>query len=329
MAVIQHAPSDGTVWPWPTYSFQSLPNLSVSRTSISKIGQLHSLHSIPDLAILTDHGVEWQDVLSAAFVKLVCLYVDTPEFIFAELRKEVPPSCFRAVLLPEQSWSDLSRSIHDSERHPVSQSSARTALDISDAQNPFPAAIAWGAKVDDADAVSGLVVQVSSLVKGKLFIGLRWDHAVLSPSVAQTLLTQLLSLFDIALKDPSRPSHGPQDLEPSLLSVAKAQYNPDEAHCATDWLSRHAELRPDAIAHEIYSDLQSPPQLVTYHEFNQKANRLAHWLLDNGLELEDRVAVCRTRDLQFYVAHAAIFKAGGCYVSVIVFVLFVVPGIAY
>lgn len=322
MAVMQHAPSEDAVWPWPTYSFQPLPNLSATRKPVSKIGQLHSFHSIPGIGTLSEHGIVWQDVLLAAFVKLVCLYVDTSDFIFAELRKDIPPSGFRALLHPEQSWTDLSRAIRDLDRCSVSHADARTSFGIPESHNPFPASIAWGAKVEDDDAVSGLVVQVSSLTKGKIFIGLRWDHAVFSESVAQTFSSQLLSLFDIALNDPSRSCNGPQNLDPRLLSVSNAQYDPEEAHCATDWLARNAELRPNAIAHEIYTDLQSQPRLVTYREFNQKANQLAHWLLDNGLQLEDRVAVCRTRDLQFSIAHAAIFKAGGCYVSVICFHLY-------
>jgi non-ribosomal peptide synthetase component F len=131
-------------------------------------------------------------------------------------------------------------------------------------------------------------------------------------------MKQILALFDIAAADPSRiaTSFG---LDPALTSIIEANYDPDEACCATDWLARNAAERPDAIAHEIYPNLSSPPCFLTYAELNIMANKLAHWLRSNGLQLEDRVALCRSRDLQFYVAQAAIFKSGGCYVSVRVY----------
>ncbi|KAF9649477.1 hypothetical protein BDM02DRAFT_3230298 [Thelephora ganbajun] len=128
-------------------------------------------------------------------------------------------------------------------------------------------------------------------------------------------MKQTLALFDVAAADPSRIA-STLELDSTLTSIIEADYNPEEACCTTDWLVRNATERPDAIAHEIYSNLSSPPYLLTYAELNNMANKLAHWLRSNGLQLEDRVALCRSRDLQFYVAQAAIFKSGGCYVSI-------------
>jgi non-ribosomal peptide synthetase component F len=106
--------------------------------------------------------------------------------------------------------------------------------------------------------------------------------------------SKILALFGAAAAGLSRiaPSFG---LNPALSSVIEANYDLDEACRATDWLARDAAERPDVIAHEICPNLSSPPCFLTYAELNIMANKLAPWLRSNGLQLEDRVALCRSR----------------------------------
>ncbi|GAW01410.1 peptide synthetase [Lentinula edodes] len=106
------------------------------------------------------------------------------------------------------------------------------------------------------------------------------------------------------------------DLPIHVSSALEAPYDPDEAELTCSWLTRNASLRPDAIAHEIYSSVNSVPEMLTYASLNGQSNRLARWLVSRGLRREDKIAVCRARDKYFYIAHAGIFKVGGCYVSI-------------
>lgn len=53
---------------------------------------------------------------------------------------------------------------------------------------------------------------------------------------------------------------------------------------------------------------------LSYRELNAKANQLAHALLDNGIQLEERVGVYVERSPEMVVALLAILKAGGAYV---------------
>jgi non-ribosomal peptide synthetase component F len=57
---------------------------------------------------------------------------------------------------------------------------------------------------------------------------------------------------------------------------------------------------------------------MSYAELEESSNRFARQLATQ-IEGSDNkmVAVCRERDLVFYVAQVGIWKAGGCYVSVI------------
>ena len=52
---------------------------------------------------------------------------------------------------------------------------------------------------------------------------------------------------------------------------------------------------------------------ITYRELDERANQLAHHLLDMGLQLEEPVAFCLYRSLESTIVSLAILKAGGYY----------------
>jgi amino acid adenylation domain-containing protein len=66
---------------------------------------------------------------------------------------------------------------------------------------------------------------------------------------------------------------------------------------------------PDNIAVEFES------QQLTYFQLNELANRLAHYLRESGIQIEDFVGVCLNRSPDMLIAILAILKAGGAYVS--------------
>ncbi len=65
---------------------------------------------------------------------------------------------------------------------------------------------------------------------------------------------------------------------------------------------------PDAVA-VIGAERQ-----LTYQALNDRANRLAHWLIEQGVGPEERVAIAMSRSEQSLVAFMAVLKAGGAYV---------------
>ncbi|WP_162873981.1 AMP-binding protein, partial [Pseudomonas viridiflava] len=65
---------------------------------------------------------------------------------------------------------------------------------------------------------------------------------------------------------------------------------------------------PDACA-VVFED-----QSLSYGELNTRANRLAHYLREQGVGPDVRVAVCIERSLELPVALLAVLKAGGAYV---------------
>src|SRR5688572_5501370 len=71
---------------------------------------------------------------------------------------------------------------------------------------------------------------------------------------------------------------------------------------------RQVEERPGAVA-LIFGEQQ-----VSYRELNERANRLAHYLLELGVAAEMRVGICLERSLEMIVGLLGIIKAGGTYV---------------
>ena len=308
-------------WPWTDYIFRPFPVLFSSKHPLPQVGHIEFTHRLyPNTS---DRRATWRQLLWAAIVKLTSLYIDAPEFVFAEIRENQPISAFRvntAVIQQDSTtWADLASTLADLERCCIPASSARTALKLADSVNPYPVVVVWDSFAPELEDVDGsaVVIEVGTQNErnGNIAIVVRWNHSILSPKAAQIFMKQTLALLKVAAADPSRTA-STLDLDPTLSSVIEANFNPEEAYCATDWLVRNAVERPDAVAHEIYANLSSPPRLLTYAELNTMANKLARWLRSRGLKLEDRVALCRSKDLHFYVAHAAIFKSGGCYVAV-------------
>ncbi|WP_031286052.1 non-ribosomal peptide synthetase, partial [Pseudomonas chlororaphis] len=84
----------------------------------------------------------------------------------------------------------------------------------------------------------------------------------------------------------------PYDLEQSIHGLFEAQ----------------VERTPEALA------VKAGEQSLTYRALNERANQLAHYLREQGVGPDVRVAICVERGLEMVVGLLAILKAGGGYV---------------
>ena len=92
------------------------------------------------------------------------------------------------------------------------------------------------------------------------------------------------------------------------FSGAEAAY-PKESNVVAifeEW----AMKTPDAVA------LLFESQSYTYRELNEKANRLAHYLLAQGMKADQLVGLCIGRSLDMITGILGVWKAGGAYVPV-------------
>uniref|UniRef100_UPI0036DF44C7 non-ribosomal peptide synthetase n=1 Tax=Photorhabdus sp. RM322S TaxID=3342825 RepID=UPI0036DF44C7 len=89
-------------------------------------------------------------------------------------------------------------------------------------------------------------------------------------------------------------------------NTTEMQY-PEEL-CIHQLLEQQAAKTPDAIA-LVYGE-----QSLSYAELNAHANRVAHRLIEWGVEPDQRVGMCVSRSPEMVVGVLAILKAGGAYV---------------
>jgi amino acid adenylation domain-containing protein len=78
-------------------------------------------------------------------------------------------------------------------------------------------------------------------------------------------------------------------------------------------IDERARKNPDAVA--VYSQTEYPSEhkQFTYSELVERANRLAHCLIEAGVEKESLVGLCVQRSPEMIVGLLAILKAGGAY----------------
>jgi amino acid adenylation domain-containing protein len=86
----------------------------------------------------------------------------------------------------------------------------------------------------------------------------------------------------------------------------QADYPQDK--CIHQLFEEQVERYPDAIA-VVFEEQQ-----LTYSELNTKANQLAHYLQDLGVQAETLVGICVERSLEMIIGILGILKAGGAYV---------------
>jgi len=93
-----------------------------------------------------------------------------------------------------------------------------------------------------------------------------------------------------------------------LLETWNVTRDYPERLCIHQLFEEQVERTPEAVA------LVFEEEALTYAELNQRANRLAHRLIELGVTSEARVAICVERSWATVVGILAILKAGGGYV---------------
>ncbi|MFF9687115.1 amino acid adenylation domain-containing protein [Streptomyces sp. NPDC014623] len=83
-----------------------------------------------------------------------------------------------------------------------------------------------------------------------------------------------------------------------------------EDHCLFELFEEHVRKRPDAIA------VEHGEQRLTYAETNARANRVAHWLREQGVGPDTLVGLCARRSPELVTGLLGILKAGGAYVPI-------------
>ncbi|MGV8003155.1 amino acid adenylation domain-containing protein [Photorhabdus temperata subsp. temperata] len=126
----------------------------------------------------------------------------------------------------------------------------------------------------------------------------------------QQALESLVAALEQAPETPVRMLEILPETERNLLlktwNATETAY-PDQ-RCIHQLFEQQVEKNPDATA-LIYEE-----QALSYVELNACANRLAHQLIELGVQPDQRVAICVTRSPSSIAGLLAVLKAGGAYV---------------
>ncbi|MGW6916281.1 amino acid adenylation domain-containing protein [Kitasatospora sp. NPDC054939] len=106
----------------------------------------------------------------------------------------------------------------------------------------------------------------------------------------------------------ARGSHLPADQRTRVLTDWALGEAVERGGLATvDLIERQAELTPDAVA------VAAPDGSLTYRELDERANRIAHHLLAQGVQPDTLVGVCLARGLDLVPVLLGVWKAGAGY----------------
>jgi amino acid adenylation domain-containing protein/FkbM family methyltransferase len=145
-------------------------------------------------------------------------------------------------------------------------------------------------------------------------IDLVWEYStdLFERSSIERLQRHFISLLEAALRDPDRPI-GELELMPAaererLVARCAGGRKVFPVACLHELFEEQAATTPDATA------VVFEGAALSYHELNERANRLAHVLRSVGVASETYVALFLERSLDLVVAILGVLKAGGAYV---------------
>ncbi|MGV0814441.1 amino acid adenylation domain-containing protein [Mycolicibacterium boenickei] len=137
---------------------------------------------------------------------------------------------------------------------------------------------------------------------------------VMDAELAAQMLRHFVVLLDCALADPDRPLSRLElftaDDAEWVRAVSTGEQFDTPATTLTALVSEQAARTPDATA-VVYEGRH-----YSYREINESANRLAHWLIEQGIGTEERVAVLLEKSPELVITALGIVKAGAVYLPV-------------
>lgn len=143
---------------------------------------------------------------------------------------------------------------------------------------------------------------------------LAWEYNtdLFKPETIERMAKQFELLIDSILHSPDTSVFGLSLVDQPALDLM-AQWNKTESdypkqECIHQLFEQQVVKTPDQVA------LVFEEELLTYKQLNQRANLLAHHLMDVGVGPENLVGICLNRSLEMVISILAVSKAGGAYV---------------
>jgi amino acid adenylation domain-containing protein len=146
---------------------------------------------------------------------------------------------------------------------------------------------------------------------GQLYGQLEYNTDLFDAATIARMAGHFCALLESSVADPDQPVSAlsllPADERRQLMQLWRGPEAALPSECLPQLFEAQVARTPQAIA------VLCGDEHLTYHELNQRANRLAHWLVAQGIGPEVCVGVLAQRTPAFLVVLLAIVKAGGVY----------------
>ena len=142
-----------------------------------------------------------------------------------------------------------------------------------------------------------------------------FDATIFTKPVMQRLLGHYFQLLAEMVSVPQKQVRDLQMLTFTEMSQILVAWNQTDVAYPRDQLvyqmvEAHAAAQPEVVA------IEDGELKLTYGELNKQANRLAHYLIEQGVGKDMLVPVCLDRSAELVVTALAVLKAGGAYVPI-------------
>ncbi|HET9117503.1 MAG TPA: amino acid adenylation domain-containing protein, partial [Pseudonocardiaceae bacterium] len=173
-----------------------------------------------------------------------------------------------------------------------------------------------GLQVQDSQTreTTNFPLTVQAALRERLGLNLAYDPQLFDATTIERMAEHLLVLMAGIVADPDRPVG-----ELPLLTQAQRH------QLLVEWNDTHRAVPAATLPELFQARAASTPDAValvcgsvstSYAELEQRANRLAHWLIAHGVGPERLVAVALPRSVELVVALLAVAKAGGGYLPI-------------
>jgi amino acid adenylation domain-containing protein len=148
---------------------------------------------------------------------------------------------------------------------------------------------------------------------GRLQMRIEYDILQFAPDLIDSMADCYVRVLGAMVDNPHAEYNyesllGPQEATRIINRWGQAPLDEPAEQCVHEVLARLARQTPDQVA------LAHKGDQVTYEQLNSRSNRLAHYLVEEGLQVEDRVGICVCSPVETVVSMLAVLKAGGCYI---------------
>lgn len=170
-------------------------------------------------------------------------------------------------------------------------------------------------EVGQMQEVTNYAITVVAQMKDALCIDIVYDNKRYGESEIELCLERMIRIIsyivdnpDALIKDISVLTEGEKQKLLYEFNTTDKEYVKDKT--AADIFEEQVKRTPDDIA------LVHEDEKITYKELNERANSLAHRLIELGVKPDDFVAIIADRSIEMIEAIYGVIKAGGAYVPV-------------